>query len=185
MLVSGETEIRTSFGPMGRSKVVRNQVAGSLILTKDGQQLLQCYLSDPKLQDPLEKALITMCCGVAKEYGDGSMSALVIMSTISKSLNISVPSRNRLHILNAVEVIIHAVEMHKKLIAQYMIDHSVWHSTNSDDDLSKVQDHIRGLWGSILLPATNIATASNIIALLVRLNHTVDILWYRINEILR
>ena len=178
MLFGGETEIRTSFGPMGRSKVVRNQVAGSLILTKDGQQLLQCYISNPKIEDPLEKALITMCCGVAKEYGDGSMSALVIMGVISKSLNISRVSLHRPHLLNAVEVIIHAVEMHKKLIAQHMIDHSVWHSTNSDGDLSKVPDHIRGLWGSILLPATNVATASNITALLVRLIRTVNVVHF-------
>lgn len=179
----GETEVWTSFGPMGRSKVISNPVAGSLVITKDGQQLLQCLLSNPELQDPLERILISMCCNVTKEYGDGSMSALIIMRMMSRSLGASKLSQHRLHFLHALEVIIHAVEMNKSLITQHMVDHSVWRSTDTAGDLSKdFSDHIKGLWVSILLPATNSATASNIATLLVSFSTSMNRLYFKFME---
>ena len=169
MLLDGEFEIKTSFGPLGRSKVIRNQVAGSLLVTKDGRQLLESYLSNPGRQDPLEDVLIKMCCSVAVDYGDGSMSAFVIMSLLLKHLTTSGLAEHRFLFLNALELVIHTVDVHKDDITKYMIDKSVWHATSeTNDDNADFSDHIRGLWGCILYPATNSATAASIGSLLVR-----------------
>ena len=167
MLLDGEFEIKTSFGPLGRSKVIRNQVAGSLLVTRDGRQLLESYLSDPSRQDPLEDVLIKMCCSVAVDYGDGSMSAFVIMSLLLKHLTTSGLAQHRFLFLNALELVIHAVDVHKEHITKHMVDKSVWHASSETDDNADFFDHIRGLWGCILYPATNSATAASIGSLLV------------------
>ena len=162
------SEIQSSFGPQGRSKVIRSQLGGSLIVTKDGQQLLDCYLSDPKNLDCLQKLLIKMCCRISKEHGDGSMSALIIMSLIMRSLSSIKSIEHRILHLNAVEAAIHAVEMNKTIIIQHMIEKSVWFAAAQNDvDDGDHSDRIRGLWGSILHPATNASIAANIGTLLV------------------
>ena len=110
-----------------------------------------------------------MCCSVAVDYGDGSMSAFVIMSLLIKHLTTSGLAQHRFLFLNALELVIHTVDVHKEHITKYMIDKSVWHaSSESDDDNEDFSDHIRGLWGCILYPATNSATAASIGSLLVR-----------------
>ena len=151
--------------------MIRNQLAGSLIVTKDGRQLLESYLSDPSHQDPLRSILIKMCCSISADYGDGSLSAVVIMSQVLRYLTTSKLAEHRILFLNALETIIYTVEMQKDYIAEYMIDKSVWSTcdeSESEDDCQDLSDHVRGLWGSILYPATNSATAASILSLLVR-----------------
>lgn len=176
MLLGRDLDAYSSFGPSGRSKVVENLLGGSLIVTKDGQQIIDCYLSDPRCQDILQKKLIEMCCSVSKKHGDGSLAAVVIMSYAIRELNKyslerSSPSTQRILLLRAVEIVFSSAELLKLHICQHMISCSVWQLTAQDEsDHSVISRYVRGLWGSILQPATNSITALNIGNILVSHN---------------
>jgi chaperonin GroEL (HSP60 family) len=130
MLQGAELDFRCSFGPQGRSKIVRNQSGGSFVVTKDGQQLLDCYCTDPEHRAPLEHALIKMCCSVSKEYGDGSMSTLLTMTSVIRAFSAtsseSSVGANRIVLLNALKIVMHAVNMHKEMITKFMTETSIW-----------------------------------------------------------
>jgi chaperonin GroEL (HSP60 family) len=175
MLVVTEmnTDIRSSFGPFGRCKIVRNQLGGSLIITKDGQQLLECILSNPSHNDTLQHALIQKCCSVSTCHGDGTMSALIIISHIVHELttiltNRSKPITQRILLLNALEVLMQVSKSQEALINQHMINASIWceSSKNLCEEVVFLQQ-IKALWMGILLPATNANTATNLLNILV------------------
>lgn len=170
---TNSTNLCTSFGPSGRSKVIRNEIGGSLIVTKDGQQLLECYISNPLIEDKLTICLLNMCCNVSKHYGDGSMSTLIIMNQMINSfINSSEKSvnknSNRILLLNALEILIHTIKTSKNTIINHMIDKSIWTSTTETEfNTEIITQQIIGFWNTILLPATNAATAVNLSAILV------------------
>ena len=179
MLSSQDPENYSSFGPFGRSKVIQNLHGGSLIVTKDGQQILESYLSDPRANDPLQRAVINMCCSISKEYGDGSTSALVMVSNIIREMNRSSSKysnarTDRILLIKAIETIYSIVEMYRHEIRQIMIASSIWQlsaesKSNRDNEINDTSAFLRGFWGTILQPATNSAMASNIGDILVQI----------------
>ena len=179
MLSSQDPENYSSFGPFGRSKVIQNLHGGSLIVTKDGQQILESYLSDPRANDPLQRAVINMCCSISKEYGDGSTSALVMVSNIIREMNRSSSKysnarTDRILLIKAIETIYSIVETYRHEIRQIMIASSIWQlsaesKSNRDNEINGTAVFLRGFWGTILQPATNSAMASNIGDILVQI----------------
>lgn len=177
-----DVDVLTSFGPFGRSKIVRNQLGGSLIVTKDGQQLLECILSNPSHHDPFQHILIQKCCSVSTSHGDGTVSALIIMSHIVHELttiltNVSKPMAQRIILLNALEALIHVIKSEKGLIIEHMIINSIWcGNSKSIFEEGVILQQIKALWMGILLPATNANTAANMLNILVS-HHTYSILF--------
>jgi TCP-1/cpn60 chaperonin family len=179
MLSSQDPENYSSFGPFGRSKVIQNLHGGSLIVTKDGQQILESYLSDPRANDPLQRAVINMCCSISKEYGDGSTSALVMVSNIIREMNRSSSKysnarTDRILLIKAIETIYSIVEKYRHEIREIMIASSIWQlsaesKSNRDNEINDTAVFLRGFWGTILQPATNSAMASNIGDILVQI----------------
>ena len=116
MLSAHDIDIFSSFGPLGRSKVIENVHGGSRVVTKDGQQILDCCLSDPRSQNYLQRTLLKMCCSVSEEYGDGSLTTLLIASHIISRLGILAKGDSNLCsqwvlLLKAVETICSAVDL--------------------------------------------------------------------------
>ena len=178
-MLSGQgIDIFSSFGPLGRSKVIENVYGGSRIVTKDGQQMLECCLSDPLLKNPLQRTLLKMCCNVSGEYGDGSLATLLIASHIIERLDIlakgdSSSCAQWVLLLKAVETICSAVEQLRSGINKHMVDSQIWQRSNGDEfETSKMHTSgfLKGLWGTILQPATNTATAAKIENIIVRKN---------------
>jgi chaperonin GroEL (HSP60 family) len=177
MLSSQDAENFSSFGPFGRSKVIQNLHGGSLIVTKDGQQILESYLSDPQASDPLQTTLINMCCSISKECGDGSTSALVMVSNIIREMSrssskYSNAGTDRILLLKAIETIHSIIEIYRQQIRKIMIASSIWQlsaesKNKGENEVNDTSDFLRGFWGTILQPATNSATASNIGDILV------------------
>ena len=168
-----DESLLTAFGPYGRNKVIQNLIGGSLTVTKDGQQILDCYLSDPTLKKSLQSILIRACSAVSRDSGDGSMASLIIVNSLMRVLQNSMlmssnQTANRTFQLKAIENIILTVESQRLYINQYMLNSSVWQSTSDRTESNNLYLFIRGFWGSILQPATNSATASFIGAILVR-----------------
>jgi TCP-1/cpn60 chaperonin family len=177
MLSSQDAANFSSFGPFGRSKVIQNIHGGSLIVTKDGQQILESYLSDPQASDPLQRTLINMCCSISKEYGDGSTSALVMVSNIIREMSrssskYSNAGTDRILLLKAIESIHSIIEIYRHQIRNTMIASSIWQlsaesKNKGENEVNDTANFLRGFWGTILQPATNSATASNIGDILV------------------
>ena len=177
MLSSQDPENFSSFGPFGRSKVIQNLHGGSLIVTKDGQQIVESYLSDSSTNNPLQKKLVSMCCCISKEYGDGSTSALVMVSNIiqemmKSSMTYSNAGASRILLLKAIETIHSVIEIYRVEMNQCMIASSIWQlSTENGNKVENVSDDaahfVRGFWGTLLQAATNSATASIIGNILV------------------
>lgn len=170
MLSAPEIDIFSSFGPLGRSKVIENVYGGSRVVTKDGQQILECCLSDPRSQNSLQRTLLKMCCSVSEEHGDGSLTTLMITSHIIARLDILAKGNSNTCIqwvllLKAFETISSAIEALRFEINKHMIDSQVWQSSDGDEFATSTMHttgFLRGLWGTILQPATNTATASKI-----------------------
>ena len=172
MLSGQEIDIFSSFGPLGRSKVIENVHGGSRVVTKDGQQILECCLSDPRAQNSLQRTLLKMCCSVSEEYGDGSLTTLMIASHIIARLGILAGGDSNsciqwVLLLQALETICSAVEALKVDINTHMIDSQIWQSSSVDESATSTSTmstsgYLKGLWGTILQPATNTATAAKI-----------------------
>lgn len=179
MLSSHDPENFSSFGPFGRSKVIQNLHGGSLIVTKDGQQILESYLSDPKADDSLQRTVINMCCSISKEYGDGSTSALVMVSNIIREMGrssskYSIAQTDRILLVTAIETIHSVIEKYRHQIRQVMIESSIWQlsaecTNKGGNKIGDTALFLRGFWGAILQPATNSATASYIGDILVQI----------------
>jgi TCP-1/cpn60 chaperonin family len=177
MLSSQDAENFSSFGPFGRSKVIQNLHGGSLVVTKDGQQILESYLSDPHASDPLQRTVINMCCSISKEYGDGSTSGLVMVSNIIREMSrssskYSNADTDRILLLKAIETIHSIIDAYRHEIRRMMIAFSIWHLSaeskyKGEHEVDDTAVFLRGFWGTILQPATNSATASNIGDILV------------------
>lgn len=167
-----EIDIFSSFGPLGRSKVVENVHGGSRVVTKDGQQILECCLSDPRSQNSLQRTLLKMCCSVSEEYGDGSLTTLMIASHIIARLGILAGEDSNsciqwVLLLQALETICSTFEALKVDINKHMIDSQIWQSSSVDESatstsIMNTSGYLKGLWGTILQPATNTATAAKI-----------------------
>lgn len=172
MLTGQEIDIFSSFGPLGRSKVIENVHGGSRVVTKDGQQILECCLSDPRSQDSLQRTLLKMCCSVSEEYGDGSSTTLMIASHIIARLGTLAGGDSNsciqwVLLLQALETICSIVEALEVDINQHMIHSQIWQSSRVDESTTStstmnVSGYLTGLWGTILQPATNTATAAKI-----------------------
>ena len=152
--------------------MIENLIGGSLTVTKDGQQIIDCYLSDPARKKSLQSIVVRACSTVSSDSGDGSMASLIVvnslMQLLQKSMLISSnPTANRIFQLKAIENIILTMESKRHCINQYMLDVSVWQSVSYRTESNNLYLFIRGFWGSILQPATNSATASFIGAILV------------------
>jgi chaperonin GroEL (HSP60 family) len=172
-MLSGQgIDIFSSFGPLGRSKVIENVHGGSRFITKDGQQILECCLSDPRSQNSLQRTLIKMCCSVSEEYGDGSLTTLMIASHIIEKLGILAEEDSNsciqwVLLLQALETICSAVEALKVDINTHMTDSQIWTNSNEDESATSTSiintsGYLKGLWGTILQPASNTATAAKI-----------------------
>ena len=163
--------LMTAFGPFGRTKAIENLIGGSLTVTKDGQQIIDCYLSDPAHKKSLQSIVVRACSTLSSDSGDGSMASLIVVNSLMRLLQksglSSNPTANRIFQLKAVENIILTMESKRLSIDQYMLDASVWQSVSPRNDSSNLYSYIRGFWGSILQPATNSATASFMGAILV------------------
>jgi TCP-1/cpn60 chaperonin family len=162
----------SAFGPFGRMKVIENLIGGSLTVTKDGQQIIDCYLSDPTHKKSLQSIVVRACSTVSSESGDGSMASLIVVNSLMRLLQRSMlssnPNANRIFQLKAIENIILTMESKRLCINQYMLDASVWQSVSYQAESNNLYLFLRGFWGSILQPATNSATASFLGAILVR-----------------
>jgi chaperonin GroEL (HSP60 family) len=172
MLSGQEIDIFSSFGPSGRSKVIENVHGGSRVVTKDGQQILECCLSDPRSQNSLHRTLLKMCCSVSEEYGDGSLTTLMIASHIVARLGTLAGGDSNsciqwVLLLQALETICSTIEALKVDINTHMTDSQIWTNSNEDESatstsIMKTSGYLKGLWGTILQPATNTATAAKI-----------------------
>ena len=167
--------LMTAFGPFGRVKVIENLIGGSLTVSKDGQQIIDCYLSDPTHKKSLQSIVVRACSTVSSDSGDGSMASLIVVNSLMRLLQKSMlissnPNVNRIFQLKAIENIILTVESKRLCISQFMLNVSVWQSVSYRTESNNLYLFIRGFWGSILQPATNSATATLIGAILVRLS---------------
>ena len=73
-------DLLTCFGRSGRTKILTSY-GGSIIITKDCQQLLPHY----KKTDALSKLFTDTCIKHCERYGDGAMTLAIMISSLLHS----------------------------------------------------------------------------------------------------
>ncbi len=156
--------LATCFGPHGRKKVVQNLSGGAVVVTKDGQQLLDC--SQSSMTSIFDKLLIKICSAVSTRCGDGSLRTLFIMSDVLRVIIESTSTlKSRIQWLAALETIAHTIQEMKGQITQQMLANNIWWTSSS----CSMSTDVLGLWSNVMLPGCNSAMTSNLLQLLVRI----------------
>ena len=152
------------FGPHGRNKVVQNLSGGAVVVTKDGQQLLECQQSSTT--SIFENSLLKLCSNVSSRCGDGSLRTMFIMSDVLRSIIESTRTlKIRIQWLAALETVAHTVQAMKYHVTQQMLANSVWWTSTN----YSISSDILGLWSNVMLPGCNSAMTCNLVQLLVRI----------------
>ena len=149
-------ELWTSLGPHGRTKAV---VGGSaMIITKDAQQLLQQIPAT----NPLDKIFCSLCTLVSDRCGDGSLRTLLLLQDMLQRLH---DIEQRIHWLNALEIIARTIQYHKENVTNYMLARGTWWTTTTTS--MSMNHNPLSRWSTVLLPGSNSAITSNLLQLLV------------------
>ena len=169
--------VQSSFGPFGRSKAIQCSSSGSLIVTKDGHQILQSLLSqnDNRSDDLMQKYLLKLCANLGTKYGNGSSVAVLLMNSFIKLITNQASTLEETKLLRiCLETIIHTQAVYDELITTTLVSHSVWEmqTTNclhvKDDSGTSYIRRLHGFWSELLISSTNIAVAANLLKVLVR-----------------
>ena len=126
-----------------------------MIITKDAQQLLQIPATNP-----LDKTLSSLCTLVSDRCGDGSLRTLLLLQDMLQRLH---DIEQRIHWLNALEIIARTIQYQKETITNYMLTRGTWWTTTA---MSMKHDPL-SMWSTVLLPGSNSAMTSNLLQLLV------------------
>jgi len=169
--------IDSTFGPLGKCKVVDNEV-GSILITKDSHLLLPLFLasalsnsnsSGQLISDGntvlyhLYSELIKTC----SHMGDGLHANMIItnsfVSGVLRSL-VSTPffrTQRRIRLLHSVEAIQHVFEEYGNEITTYMISCNAWHR---EDSISK---WFQNICSQIALPSSNAMMTNSVLRMMV------------------
>lgn len=156
--------IDSSFGPLGKSKVLSN-ATGSIILTKDSQLIIPCCLD---LID--NKFLYHQCHQLIKQAlvrGDGLHSSMIItnqlITYVNEQLNINERFKEqwRIRLLHALEIVICTMKELEYEITEYLVDHNIWYQERN------VISWFQNICLHTLVPSCNIPIANSIVTIMV------------------
>jgi chaperonin GroEL (HSP60 family) len=176
--MSSLIDLKSSFGPNGRTKIVKGST-GAILITKDCSQLLDFSFS-PYKNNPLfsyELFYFQMIQRYHARYGDGSMTLyLMISSLLSQDLHLlehrsrstSVTSISyRSQMLQSLSLLLNSMTELKEAVVDTFIRLSLWKTMLISPQFTDL------LCQHILVPASNHAIASNLSHILVRNLHTI------------
>ena len=167
-------DLKSSFGPNGRTKIVKGST-GATIITKDCYQLLDLSFSSHEKtpSSSYQQFYFTMIRRYHSRYGDGSMTLyLLISSLLSQDIHLlehpnlrnSVTSISyRSQMLQALSLLSNAITEFKDTIIETFIQLSLWKRMTITPEFTDL------LCQHILVPASNHAIASNLSRILVRI----------------
>jgi chaperonin GroEL (HSP60 family) len=166
-------DLKSSFGPNGRTKIVKG-ATGTILITKDCSQLLDISFSIHK-KNPLyfyEQFYSQMIQRYQNRYGDGSMTLyLMVSSLLSRDLHLlgermstSVTSISyRSEMLQAISLLLKSMTELKELMTNTFIQLSLWKRMTLTPQFTEI------LCQHILVPASNYSIASNLSTTLVQI----------------
>jgi hypothetical protein len=153
---------QSSFGPLGRSKVLLGQ-AGAVVITRDCSQILeQEYESTHSIEKVKDFSSIIKkaCQRHAQQYGDGSMAFFLFVSSLMETFfatNKTIAGINRVNILFAVQNILFVFHHHISRIYDSMTVANLMFAVENNSPLV-----LRGLLLNMLVPASNGNIAANL-----------------------
>ena len=156
----------TSFGPYGRTKLLRGE-SGAVVVTRDCSQILAHQFKSTEFKPetlsqhgPLSYLVEKACQSHAEQFGDGTMSLYLLMTSILNHFfsNGSLAAGcQRVDMLLAVNKVIFAFNCCMESICEDLTKASIMQKIND-----KPLDVIRGLILNMLVPASNSSIGQNL-----------------------
>jgi len=177
------SKLDSTFGPLGKSKIVCN-AAGSILLTKDSHLLLPLYLATTlsgrnSSDTPTEgqhvmihgsSVMYHLYCELMKScgsMGDGLHTNMIIANSLVRSVLTVLDSthtfrtQRRIRLLHSAEVIQHVCRECRDEITIYMIRCHAWHR---EGDISK---WFQTICTQTALPSSTVVMTNNILRMMV------------------
>lgn len=178
--------IDSTFGPLGKSKIVCN-ATGSILITKDSHLLLPLYLattlsdSNSSISTPTEEeeqhvmihgssVLYHLYCELMKScisMGDGLHTNMIITNSLVRSVLVVLDSthtfrtQRRIRLMHSAEIIQHVCREYRDEISNYMIRCHSWHR---EVDISK---WFQTICAQTALPSSTVVMTNNILRMMV------------------
>jgi hypothetical protein len=153
----------SSYGPQGRSKVLKG-ATGVTIITKDCQQLIEQFSES---LEPWDQFHLKTIKKYSRRYGDGAMTLLILISTLlhkdQQIIEATSPSSitYRSQSLVAISILSDTIHSLKDAITDTFIQLYLWKRVAISTQL------IEMICRHLLVPAANPAIASNLTHILV------------------
>jgi len=151
--------IFSSYGPQGRTKVMRT-ISGASFITRDGQSLLHCSKFSYLIQNATKKQ--------AKIYGDGSLTIAILLSNIFRELHEYCNKNTQLNqiktsikIHQSINTIINTFSEISGIVIQRLISSKIWKVSHDFPEMCNQ------LWANIITPSTNKSISTKLITILV------------------
>ena len=196
MIVAPEA-LLTSFGPFGRSKLIKKERSGEIIISRDGQQILQycspaplstsASTSSPSHPSAFLLVIRRACIDFGKLHGDGSSSCIFLLEYLlthiissHPDLMPAMPSPSHEPTRgNSIDYYGKGYQKRISLIQSFnhvtkVLQLSTSHIKSrfiNQNILKKVEDYKQlaiGIWTNLLVPATNPTIATNLILLMLQ-----------------
>jgi hypothetical protein len=159
-------DLNSSFGPFGKLKICHD-ATGSIVLTKDGNQLYEYQIRGNTLQsvaDFLKKRSLSL----AQENGDGFLTTSIVVETLSYKLitdlqcNKPVCINSRIGMLAALAAISNVLSQSYTSIASSFVANRLW-----DDSTNNVCYMLQSLCYNLISSGSDKETANSLSRLIV------------------
>ena len=192
MLVTPEA-LLSSFGPFGRSKLIKKELSGEILISRDGQQILEyCTHTSSSSSSAFLSVMRAACIDFGNRHGDGSSSAILLLEFLLNHIICRYPNLMRVSSSSQYSSSKYSIgssnsfgsygKDYQKRIQFLQSFNVVKKILQSNAQLIKtefinckvfqeISDHklfARGIWTNLLVPATNPTTATRIISLLLK-----------------
>ena len=144
--------ISTSYGPYGRTKVIK-AANGTCIITKEGQQLIDAlYNVDNHV---LVKLMLNDAKKIASSFGDGSSTFVITAAELIHTLvDQKAQSVANIQRRFALEIILEACSCNQSAIANELIRNKIWLQGHSNVDQAQFEFLCRAVLRNTISPAT-------------------------------
>ena len=158
--------IDSSFGPLGKSKVISN-ATGSIIITKDSQLIIQSCIDE--LID--NKYLYHQYHNLIKQAiirGDGLHSSMVITNQLVRKVEEQLHSHGvgfqdqwRIKLLHSLEIIMITIKELEFDITEFLIHQNIWYQERN------MLSWFQNICYHTIIPSCNIPIAKSIVIIMV------------------